>query len=178
MQCFILFFAFMNRFLLINDLYVDDAHVVCQHLERSSHYVCRWNDVFRKNLIDYHAFFNFFCSCHHLHVLARQTTRRQHIVFSFFSSLQTFHQFFWRQHSQILSFLLFFDLEYHSFFSSNLLSLTLLIDVIICRNDDNCEFDALHVFCFRHECINKQNERDFRSISFKIIQFDVHLSQC
>jgi hypothetical protein len=56
--------------------------------------------------------------------------------------------------------------------------LTLLIDVIICRNDDNREFDILHAFCLRHDCINKQNKRDFRSISFKIIQFDVHFSQC
>jgi hypothetical protein len=39
--------------------------------------------------------------------------------------------------------------------------LTLLIDVIICRNDDNRELDALHAFCLRHDCINKQNKRDF-----------------
>jgi hypothetical protein len=92
--------------------------------------------------------------------------------------LQTFHQLFCRQHFQTFSFLLFSDLEYHSSFSLNLLQLTLLIDVIICRNDDNREFDALHAFCLRHDCINRQSKRDFRSISFKTIQFDVHLSQC
>jgi hypothetical protein len=92
--------------------------------------------------------------------------------------LQTFHQFFWWQHFQILSFLLFFDFEYHSFVSLNLFQLTLLINVIVCRNDDNREFDVLHAFCFRHDCINKQSKRDFCNILFKIIQFDVHFSQC
>jgi hypothetical protein len=73
---------------------------------------------------------------------------------------------------------LFFDLEYHFSFSFNLLQLTLLIDVIVCRNNDNREFDALHAFYFRHDCINEQSKRDFRSILFKIIQFNVHFSQC
>jgi hypothetical protein len=54
----------------------------------------------------------------------------------------------------------------------------LLIDVIVYRNNDNCEFDVLHAFYLRHDSINKQNKRDFRSISFKIIQFDVHFCQC
>jgi hypothetical protein len=91
--------------------------------------------------------------------------------------LQTFHQLFCRQHFQTFSFLLFFDLEYHFFFSFNLLQLTLLINVIVCRNDDNRKLDVLHVFCLRHVCINKQSRNNFRSISFKIVQSDVYFFQ-
>ncbi len=115
MQCFILLFDSSNRFLLINCLYVDDAHVVCQHLKRSSHYVCRWSDASRKNLVDYHALFNLLCSCHHLHILARQTTRRQHIALRLFSSLQTFHQL-----------LCLSTLRFSLFFCSLILNITLL----------------------------------------------------
>jgi hypothetical protein len=95
-------------------------------------------------------------------------------VFQFFVNVSSN---FCRQHSQILFFLLFSDLEYYCFFSFNFLQLTLLINVIICRFDDNRKFDVLHVFCFCHDNINKQNKDDFRSISFKIFQSDVHFSQ-
>ncbi len=91
--------------------------------------------LFTKNLVDYHALFNFFDSCHHLHVFARQTTRRQHIVLRFFNSLQTFHQFFWWQHFQILFFFCFLILNiifiFFFFFMSLICWLILIFLVIL-----------------------------------------------
>ncbi len=145
MQCFILFFDSTNRFLLINRLYVDDAHVVSQHLECSSHYVCRWSDAFRKSFVDYHALFKFFCSCHHLHVFARQMTRRQHIVLHFFNSLQTFHQLFYRQHSQSLFFFLILNIILLSiliFFSWRCWLMLLYVAMMTIVNSTLCMFSV------------------------------------
>ncbi len=111
MQDLILLFNASNNFLLITRLHVNHSHFMNQYFEDSRHRICWRSNIFHQRIIDYQSILDFLWTSYQFHVFIEKTFCRHHIVFHFFSSLQTFNQFFNEKHSQIVFFVLFFYFE-------------------------------------------------------------------
>ncbi len=133
--------------------------------------------MFQQRVVNRQFVFDFFRTSHQLYILAEQTSCNHHVLFHFFSSLQSLHQLSDEERSQIVLLALLFYFENHCFFSLYLLQLCALIDVVVQRNDDRrCVNFALNIR-LRDRDVRCQDDDDLCRISLNIVQFVVYLFQ-